>query len=230
MSRRSWVQSPVWSLFCTLTAVWGAALTTFWGCCRLGELTVLNLSSIDPTFNVTCSPGPILCTLTDGTRSVDVHVPWTKTTKECGAMWSSRHTLTTFAHMLPFSIIFWWTITFHLTNHYSPTNYHMIATAHWPSKTFCLSWTRSGLMLASCTSMAIASALVELLSFFLQVCLQRLWLLLGDGHPLHSSCIGVASGNFYPWAPYEPINRMKWTDSPKSSMIFVFMQRFLNLS
>ena len=85
MSRRSWVQSPVWSLFCTLTAVWGVALATFWGCCRLGELTVLNLSSIDPTFNVTCSPGPILRTLTDRTHSVDVHVPWTKTTKECGA-------------------------------------------------------------------------------------------------------------------------------------------------
>ena len=68
-------------------AVWDVALTTFcqWGCHCLGELTVLNLSSIDPTFNVTHSPGPILCTLTDGTRSVDVHVPWTKTTKECGA-------------------------------------------------------------------------------------------------------------------------------------------------
>lgn len=66
-------------------AVWGVALATFWGCRRLGELTVLNLSSIDPTFNVTHSPGPILRTLTDGTRSIDVHVPWTKTTKECGA-------------------------------------------------------------------------------------------------------------------------------------------------
>ena len=93
-----------------------------------------------------------------------------------------------------------------------------------------LLWTRSGLMLASCTSMAIASALVELLSFFLQACLQRLWLLLGDRHPLHSSCISITWGNFYLWAPYEPINRMKWTNSPKSSMIFMFMQRFLNLS
>ena len=66
-------------------AVWGAALATFWGCRHLGELTVLNLSSLDPTFNVTHSPGPILRTLTDGMCSVDVHIPSTKTTKERGA-------------------------------------------------------------------------------------------------------------------------------------------------
>jgi len=63
-------------------AVWGAALATFFGCRRLGELTVLNLSSLDPVFNVTRSPGPMLHTLLDGTRSLDFHIPWTKTTKE----------------------------------------------------------------------------------------------------------------------------------------------------
>jgi len=61
------------------------ALTAFFGCHRLGELTVLNLSSIDPIFNVMRSPGPILHILPDAVCSMDFHIPWTKSTKEQGA-------------------------------------------------------------------------------------------------------------------------------------------------
>jgi hypothetical protein len=66
-------------------AVWAVALVTFFGCRRLGEITVLNLSSQNPTFNVMRSSNPILHTLSDKTRSLDFHIPWTKTTREKGA-------------------------------------------------------------------------------------------------------------------------------------------------
>ena len=66
-------------------AVWGAALATFFGCRRLGETTVCNLSSADPIFNVMRSSDVMLRTLSDGTCSLDFHIPWTKATRERGA-------------------------------------------------------------------------------------------------------------------------------------------------
>jgi hypothetical protein len=66
-------------------AVWAVALVTFFGCRRLGEITVLNLSSFNPMFNVMRSSNPIFRTLRDGTHSMDFHIPWTKTTREKGA-------------------------------------------------------------------------------------------------------------------------------------------------
>jgi hypothetical protein len=66
-------------------AVWAVALITFFGCRRLGEITVLNLSSFNPMFNVMHSSNPIFRTLRDGTHSMDFHIPWTKTTREKGA-------------------------------------------------------------------------------------------------------------------------------------------------
>ena len=66
-------------------AVWVTALAAFFGCRRLGELTVLNLSSVDPIFNVMRSPSPFIRILPDGICSSDFHIPWTKSTKERGA-------------------------------------------------------------------------------------------------------------------------------------------------
>jgi len=66
-------------------AIWGVALSTFFGCRRLGEITVCNLSCADPIFNVMRSSNIMLRTLPDTTRSMDFHIPWTKSTKERGA-------------------------------------------------------------------------------------------------------------------------------------------------
>src|SRR5271155_3136823 len=83
-------------------AVWAVALTTFFGCRRLGETTVSSLSSFDARFHVLRSAGYALSfaslflftdyfhsvsfkTLRDGSSSVSFRIPWTKTTREEGA-------------------------------------------------------------------------------------------------------------------------------------------------
>jgi hypothetical protein len=66
-------------------AVWGVALVSVFGCHRLGEITIQNLSSFDLMFYVLHSSNPILHTLHDGTHSTDFHIPWTKSTREKGA-------------------------------------------------------------------------------------------------------------------------------------------------
>jgi len=65
--------------------IWAVALVAFFACRRLGELTVLNLSSPNPKFNVMRSSNPIFRTLLDGTNSLDFRIPWTKSTRERGA-------------------------------------------------------------------------------------------------------------------------------------------------
>ncbi|PPQ74399.1 hypothetical protein CVT24_001069 [Panaeolus cyanescens] len=67
-------------------AVWATALTTFFGCRRLGETTVPSPSSFNPAYNVVRSAktnfryGRI-----PGTSSIDIFIPWTKSTKQEGA-------------------------------------------------------------------------------------------------------------------------------------------------
>lgn len=66
-------------------AVWAVALTSFFGCRRLGETTVSSAQAFDPKYHAPASSTVIFSTLRDGTRSASFHIPWTKTTREDGA-------------------------------------------------------------------------------------------------------------------------------------------------
>ena len=66
-------------------AVWAVALVTFFGCHRLGEITVSSASSFDPSLHVLHSADVSFVTLRDGSRSASFRIPWTKTTREEGA-------------------------------------------------------------------------------------------------------------------------------------------------
>lgn len=72
-------------------AVWAVATSAFWGCCRLGELTVEFDGHMDPgrsvtrafagvTFGEKSSVGPF------AGSSMVFRIPWTKTTKQEGAI------------------------------------------------------------------------------------------------------------------------------------------------
>lgn len=66
-------------------AVWALALCAFFGCRRLGELTVTTAAAFDETYNVLRSVIITFRKLRDGSSSASFHIPWTKTTKELGA-------------------------------------------------------------------------------------------------------------------------------------------------
>ena len=66
-------------------AVWATALTTFFGCQRLGETTVKSLASFDPAFHVTCNTPVSKHQLSNGSSSMSLRIPCTKTTKQEGA-------------------------------------------------------------------------------------------------------------------------------------------------
>ncbi|KAJ7599466.1 DNA breaking-rejoining enzyme [Mycena floridula] len=69
-------------------AVWAVATCAFWGCCRLGELTIKSANLFDPSFHV--SRSVTICFQNNispsGVKeSVHFHIPWTKSTREKGA-------------------------------------------------------------------------------------------------------------------------------------------------
>jgi len=83
-------------------AIWAVALCAFFGCRRLGELTVTTAAAFDERYHVlhsaTCAisiyfhaslsehvPSITFRRLRDGLHSASFHIPWTKTTKEIGA-------------------------------------------------------------------------------------------------------------------------------------------------
>ncbi|KIJ08907.1 hypothetical protein PAXINDRAFT_88216 [Paxillus involutus ATCC 200175] len=69
-------------------AVGAVALTAFWSCCRLGELTVRDRNFFDTLKHVSRSVLPLsINSLTDESRTqyTSFHIPWSKTTKELGA-------------------------------------------------------------------------------------------------------------------------------------------------
>ncbi|KAJ8518023.1 hypothetical protein ONZ45_g4856 [Pleurotus djamor] len=74
------------------SAVWVVALCAFWGCCRLGELTVKSSNSFNPTYHVSRSTSvsyhqSIPSSSSNSTiPSLHLSIPWTKTTKESGAL------------------------------------------------------------------------------------------------------------------------------------------------
>lgn len=65
-------------------AYWAIACSAFWGCRRLGELTIRASSAFDPLYHILKS-----CNKSKKTRhgvivSLSYHIPWTKSTKEEG--------------------------------------------------------------------------------------------------------------------------------------------------
>lgn len=66
-------------------AIWATALVTFFGCRRLGETTVKNITSFDAIYHVTRTSFVTFRNLPNGSSSASFHIPWTKTTKEAGA-------------------------------------------------------------------------------------------------------------------------------------------------
>ena len=178
--------------------VWGAALATFFGCHRLGETTVRNLSSADPIFNVMRSSDVMLRTLSDGTRSLDFHIPWTKATREQGAnviLTARSDCLCPCAAVLNH---------FMVNNNIPPGeplfSYKLPDGCHRPltKQDFLSLLTRSGPMPVSSISMAIASELAALSNSFLQVFPLRLSLQLVAGHLLPSFCTGGVSRKSFP--------------------------------
>ncbi|KAJ3755149.1 hypothetical protein EV360DRAFT_50275 [Lentinula raphanica] len=67
-------------------AAWAVACMAFWGCRRLGELTIPKVDGLDPGLHALHSTTINFAHNSDGsTRSVSFHIPWTKTTREQGA-------------------------------------------------------------------------------------------------------------------------------------------------
>ena len=67
-------------------AIWATALTTFFGCRRLGETTVKTLGNFSPLFHVTRTTIVSFRQLSNGSTSASIRIPWTKTTKYEGAV------------------------------------------------------------------------------------------------------------------------------------------------
>ncbi|KAJ3979193.1 hypothetical protein F5890DRAFT_1641410 [Lentinula detonsa] len=66
-------------------AIWAVALTCFWGCRRLGELTVPGETEFNSRLHVTRLNLPDSYILLNNMRRLKFHIPWTKTTRELGA-------------------------------------------------------------------------------------------------------------------------------------------------
>jgi hypothetical protein len=67
------------------SAVWACAATAFCGCCRLGELLIPSPGAFNPKKHVSRGTTVKFDRVRAGPEFVSFHVPWTKTTKECGA-------------------------------------------------------------------------------------------------------------------------------------------------
>ncbi|KAF8889006.1 hypothetical protein BD779DRAFT_1671968 [Infundibulicybe gibba] len=65
-------------------ATWAIATAAFWGCRRLGELTVPSIPGFSPSLHVHRSVLIKFSTNPDGSSSASLHLPWTKTTKQEG--------------------------------------------------------------------------------------------------------------------------------------------------
>ena len=67
-------------------AVWAAASVAFWGCCRLGELTIPSLNKYEPSRHVSNSGTVELksCSRNENVFAT-IKIPWTKTTLTAGS-------------------------------------------------------------------------------------------------------------------------------------------------
>ncbi|KAL1940108.1 hypothetical protein VTO73DRAFT_9443 [Trametes versicolor] len=66
-------------------AVFAVACVAFWGCRRLGELTIPSRGTFDPDKHVMAAAEVGVRTLPSGVKYAIFHIPWTKTTKHDGA-------------------------------------------------------------------------------------------------------------------------------------------------
>ncbi|KAJ3820733.1 hypothetical protein F5880DRAFT_1668963, partial [Lentinula raphanica] len=67
-------------------AVWAVSCMAFWGCRRLGELTIPSKHGLNPKYHALHSTAIHFMLNSDGSpKSVSFKIPWTKTTKEEGA-------------------------------------------------------------------------------------------------------------------------------------------------
>ncbi|KAF7328051.1 hypothetical protein MKEN_00386200 [Mycena kentingensis (nom. inval.)] len=64
-------------------AYWALSCAAFWGCRRLGELTILSNNAFDPTHDVSRSARTTRSS-TAGRSVITIHLPWTKTTGSAG--------------------------------------------------------------------------------------------------------------------------------------------------
>ncbi|KAM6489564.1 hypothetical protein JOM56_014983 [Amanita muscaria] len=65
-------------------AFWALATTAFWGCRRLGELTIQTAKSFDPKFHVQKKAVSFAHGNSSCSPSISFDIPWTKSTKEKG--------------------------------------------------------------------------------------------------------------------------------------------------
>ncbi|SJL14075.1 uncharacterized protein ARMOST_17530 [Armillaria ostoyae] len=66
-------------------AVFAVALCAFWGCCRLGELTIPSRNSFDPRLHVAKSTPISFRNHLGGASSAHFHIPWGKMERQEGA-------------------------------------------------------------------------------------------------------------------------------------------------
>ncbi|KAF7319948.1 hypothetical protein MKEN_00778600 [Mycena kentingensis (nom. inval.)] len=67
-------------------AVWAAATSAFWGCRRLGEVTVPSAQKFDPKYHVTRNATIQRVNPNSDESGTSIRIPWTKSTKERGGM------------------------------------------------------------------------------------------------------------------------------------------------
>ncbi|KAJ6486990.1 hypothetical protein C8R45DRAFT_1098240 [Mycena sanguinolenta] len=65
-------------------AVWSLALAAFWGCRRLGELTIPALAKFNPKYHMTRGTQPNRIRSGNTVSATTLHIPWTKSTREQG--------------------------------------------------------------------------------------------------------------------------------------------------
>ncbi|KAF7305005.1 hypothetical protein MKEN_01215300 [Mycena kentingensis (nom. inval.)] len=65
-------------------AIWATATAAFWGCRRLGEVTVPSAQKFDPKYHATRSATTTRVNTDSNTSGTTILIPWTKSTKERG--------------------------------------------------------------------------------------------------------------------------------------------------
>jgi hypothetical protein len=111
-------------------ALWSCATAAFWGCRRLGELTVPSYTKFDPKFHVTHGVEARDVTARNSAAATVIHIPWTKSTHEKGRQLTLTARADEFCpkaafhnHML---------VNKHVPPHAHPFSRSMRGTAHGP--------------------------------------------------------------------------------------------------
>ncbi|KAF7311332.1 hypothetical protein MKEN_01034900 [Mycena kentingensis (nom. inval.)] len=65
-------------------ALWAAATAAFWGCRRLGEVTVPSAAKYDPKLHVARNTHVLRARVSSGRPGTVLNIPWTKSTREKG--------------------------------------------------------------------------------------------------------------------------------------------------